>query len=515
MVAPRVSVLMPIYNTQERSLREAIDSILAQTFDDFEFLILNDSPDNERLDQVVQSYSDPRIVYLRNDANIGLERSSNKLLAIARGQYVAVFDHDDISLPQRLAKEVDYLDNHPDVGVVSGQFQVFGIERWTSKNPIMSDDIKAALETASCISHTTAMFRKQVMTDFNIAYEPEFFPAASYRILTRVALVAEVHNLPEVLLRYRMDGNNTSLQFPEERVGARERVRLSYTQHRREMADMTKIFQFSSVVDRTGVAFDNGYVRHYQAMRGDSTFFVKASGLSLAREYDMARLLFDADHNHFIEPVAFHNGASNYLVLEWLDGVSLEAYMADAKTIPAARKRTFLSDLRRISDVLVATNIVHRDIIPRNLMVSGGHLYLTDLYSAVNFDDYRARVYVEPDLGTVGALGESFALGTYRWDDAYSLAKVAEYICGKATEGSADFAEITSRIGERVIEVDMVDVVDYFQHRLATQNTEIADLAVQVARLQPLVDSRTYKIGWVAAWPYRAAKRLRYWLRHH
>jgi len=507
---------MPIFNTRRKVLREAIESILSQTFTDFEFLILNDSPENYRLDRVIASYSDHRITYLRNEEHLGLERSTNRLLALARGEYVAIFDHDDVSLPQRLLREVEYLDAHPRVGVVSAQFEVFGRENWTSDNPVESEDIKAALEHESRISHTAAMFRKQVLTDFHINYEPAFFPAASYRILTRVALVAEVYNLPEVLLRYRMDGNNTSLKFAAQRVDARERVRAAYVLQRREMQELREVFGFGSIVSLSGMAYDNRYIRHYQATKDGKDFFVKASSRNLRREYEMACLLFGADSDHFVEPVAVHDGGSSYFVMKWVDGVNLEVYLGDGCGLATVEERMpFLRDLRRIADVLIAANVVHRDIIPRNFLVDDGRLYLTDLYFAVDYCDYREYDYVAQDLDIIVALGESYALGVYRWDDAYSLAKVAEYVCGSATEGSADFAKIAGRIGERVIAVEMADVVDYFQHRLDTQNAELVALRTQVARLQPLVDSRTYKIGRVAALPYRVTKRLRYWARHH
>lgn len=181
---PKVSVLMPVYNTPIPSLREAIDSILNQTFIDFEFRILNDSPDNTKLDEFISSYDDTRIIYSKNAKNLGLEASTNKLMDESLGQYIAIFDHDDISLPSRLEKEVDCLDQHPNIGVVSAQFEVFGKQNVKAINPIESKDIRATMLLASAVSHTTAMYRKSVIQEYNIHYEKEFFPASSYRILT-------------------------------------------------------------------------------------------------------------------------------------------------------------------------------------------------------------------------------------------------------------------------------------------------------------------------------------------
>ena len=113
---PKVSVLMPIYKTNEVYLRAAIESILSQTFTDFEFLILDDCPDESR-EKIIASYSDERIKYTKNSCNLGISASRNKLIDMAQGEYLAVFDHDDISLPERFAKEVAYLDANPQCGV--------------------------------------------------------------------------------------------------------------------------------------------------------------------------------------------------------------------------------------------------------------------------------------------------------------------------------------------------------------------------------------------------------------
>ena len=109
----KVSVLMPVYKTNEKFLREAIESILGQTFSDFEFLILDDCPEDDR-ESIVKSYDDKRIKYIKNEKNLGITPSRNKLIDMAEGEYLAVFDHDDISLPERFQKQVEFLDNHPE-----------------------------------------------------------------------------------------------------------------------------------------------------------------------------------------------------------------------------------------------------------------------------------------------------------------------------------------------------------------------------------------------------------------
>ena len=110
---PKVSVLMPVYNTRPEHLREAVQSVLSQTFTDFELLILNDGSTVQGLEEVVRSFHDPRIVYAENERNLGISRTRNRLMDMARGEYFAVMDHDDVSLPERLEKQTAFLDAHP------------------------------------------------------------------------------------------------------------------------------------------------------------------------------------------------------------------------------------------------------------------------------------------------------------------------------------------------------------------------------------------------------------------
>ena len=124
MTHPKVSVLMPVYNTKEEYLREAIESILNQTFTDFEFLILDDDSKND-ISEIVQSYSDKRIHFIQNKQNLGLSGIRNKLMSLASGEYIAWMDSDDISLPSRLEKQVAYLDTHLDVSLVSALYERF------------------------------------------------------------------------------------------------------------------------------------------------------------------------------------------------------------------------------------------------------------------------------------------------------------------------------------------------------------------------------------------------------
>lgn len=207
----KVSVLMPVYKTKEEYLREAISSILNQTFTDFEFLILDDCPDDDR-EKIVKSYQDKRITYFKNEKNLGISASRNKLIDMAQGEYLAIFDHDDISMPTRLEKQVVYLDEHPEIGVVSSFIEKFPKIK-ISKHPQKNLDIKIGLMGGCVVAHTAAMIRKSVLIASGILYEEEFSPAEDYMLFLRLVGKTMFHNIQEVLVKYRnFDGNTSHLQ---------------------------------------------------------------------------------------------------------------------------------------------------------------------------------------------------------------------------------------------------------------------------------------------------------------
>ena len=227
---PKVSVLTPIYNTNPTHLREMIESILAQTFTDFEFLILNDSPENTEIEAIVKEYAkhDKRIKYLKNTKNMGITPSRNKLLKMAAGEYLAIFDHDDVSVPTRLEKEVAYLDAHPYVGVVSGWLEYFGIDNNVWKTPETDTDICVMMCDSCYVAHTAAMIRKSVLTDNNIEYEEFYTPAEDYRLWARLVGLTHFYNIQEVLVRYRWTGDNTSSTQNDKRECARRAIFLDF-----------------------------------------------------------------------------------------------------------------------------------------------------------------------------------------------------------------------------------------------------------------------------------------------
>ena len=205
---PKVSVLMPVYKTPENYLRAAIESILNQTFTDFELLIVDDCP-QERCDEVIKSYQDPRIKYYQNEVNLGISESRNRLLELASGEYLAIFDHDDISLPTRLEKQVAFLDQHPDYGVVSCQSQNM-VSNTPFNNPCSNDAIKVDLMYYCAVLHPACMLRTSVLVAHQIRYEEHLSPSEDHALFCRLIPYTKFCNLDEVLFLYRDHAGNTS-----------------------------------------------------------------------------------------------------------------------------------------------------------------------------------------------------------------------------------------------------------------------------------------------------------------
>lgn len=207
---PKVSALMPVYNTNLAYLKETIESVLNQTFKDFEFLILNDSPQNLELENFILEYAkqDRRIKYFKNPQNLGISPSRNKLIDLAQGEFLAVIDHDDISVKERFEKEVAFLEVNEEVGVLGGGLELMKDKR-VEFLPSKSANIKIRLMFLYAVMHPTAMIRKSILG--NIRYNAFYSPCEDYKLWCDLIDKTEFANLDEVMIQYR-DYENTSAQ---------------------------------------------------------------------------------------------------------------------------------------------------------------------------------------------------------------------------------------------------------------------------------------------------------------
>lgn len=211
---PEISVLLPVYNTEENYLRESIESILNQTYKNFELIIVNDCSQNSAED-VIKSYDDKRIIYYKNNKNEGITNTRNKLLRLAKGQFIAVQDHDDVSFPERLEKEYNFLKEHPEVSICSGWIEILselhrnsggGRKIWKTKlYPKYLDFLKRCE-----LIHPACMWRKNDFEKYNLFYEDGYYGAQDYALFAKAIKYLKAANLQEPLLKYRRHVNNVS-----------------------------------------------------------------------------------------------------------------------------------------------------------------------------------------------------------------------------------------------------------------------------------------------------------------
>ncbi len=195
---PRISVILPVYNCQEY-IFEAVKSILNQTFSDFEFIIIDDCSTDTTL-QVIKNFNDARIIIIEKPVNTGYTDSLNYAISIAKGQYIARMDGDDISFPTRFEKQVAFLEANDDVILCGSGIQIIGTEVKLN-HPTNHDEILVKLCFGNSFYHPTIMARKNIMLSNN--YDKKFEPAEDYDLWTRLAFVGKLANIPEVLLNYR------------------------------------------------------------------------------------------------------------------------------------------------------------------------------------------------------------------------------------------------------------------------------------------------------------------------
>jgi len=208
-----VSVLMPVYNA-ETYLREAIDSILNQTFSDFEFIIINDGS-TDSSEAIIKSYTDPRIRYYKNENNLKLIATLNKGLALAKGKYIVRMDADDISLPTRLEKQVAFMEKHPEVVACGTWVYSFGVEDCYIKYEAGHDDIMFKMMYQCHFIHPSIIMRAHVVKSFTPQFDFRYAHAEDYDFFVRLGYRHKLANIREVLLHYRTHEKSVSKEYKE------------------------------------------------------------------------------------------------------------------------------------------------------------------------------------------------------------------------------------------------------------------------------------------------------------
>ena len=226
-----ISVVMANYNTPEEYLRPAIDSILNQTYTNFEFIIIDDGSTNDSV-SIIESYDDKRIVLIKNSENIGVPKSRNKGLDICHGEYMAVMDSDDISMPNRFEEQIKYLRGHENVIVCGTGIECIGDWEKLHPNKIIchtienreSYQIHLLFDNRPLIFHPSAMLNRKLMLKYNIRYDDSLQASLDYKLWVSCSQVAECVIMKKILLKYRVHDKSITTSRRELQLKCHKRI---------------------------------------------------------------------------------------------------------------------------------------------------------------------------------------------------------------------------------------------------------------------------------------------------
>ncbi|MES2862946.1 MAG: glycosyltransferase family 2 protein [Bacteroidota bacterium] len=209
-ISPEISVIMPAYNA-EKYIAESIESVLNQTFKDFELLILDDAS-SDKTKEIVLSYAqkDNRIVYVEKQSNHGPATLRNEGISLAKGTFIALNDADDLSETTRFEKQISVFKSQPNVAVCGSWILNFGdnMESYVFEAPQNPIEIKLTFLSYDCLANSSAMFRKSCVE--NLEYQKEFVPAEDYKLWSEVIVNHDFFIIQEALVHYRQHENNIS-----------------------------------------------------------------------------------------------------------------------------------------------------------------------------------------------------------------------------------------------------------------------------------------------------------------
>lgn len=283
---PKISVLMPVYNC-ELYVREAIESILHQTYTDFEFLIIDDAS-TDATASIIKSYDDPRIQLIEKPVNTGYTNSLNQGLKIAKGKYIARMDGDDICMPERFFKQVTYLDAHPETVLCATAFKVIGREIYFG-SPEKHDAIKLAFLNGNPVCHSSVMMRKETLDSHSIIYDKTKEPAEDYAMWIRLLFLGKLYIFPEILVEYRVYPNQVSAKRAEEQMKIDIEMRFQLLSH------------LDLVIEPEEYSFLDKYFRNIKFLEYNELLIFKKLQKKLSKSNEAC----------FFEPKAFNRNLSD------------------------------------------------------------------------------------------------------------------------------------------------------------------------------------------------------------
>ena len=258
-LSPTLSVVMAVKNGGSL-IKEAIDSILGQTFGDFELIVINDGSDDNTL-ATLEAYTDPRIQVLTQE-NQGISKTANRGFALARGKYITRHDHDDISFPSRFAKQVAFLDAHPQIAYLGTRAEIWNLAGPTGKfhdHPSTSGLLALDVIFDSPFVLSSCMFRKEVLQEIGMyTTDPQRYPMEDFEFAARVIHQYQSANLPERLLAYRETPNSESSS-----------IRSQFESKRKLVLSRIALFSSENLAFASGLTEPNRDTHNFGALSHD------------------------------------------------------------------------------------------------------------------------------------------------------------------------------------------------------------------------------------------------------
>lgn len=218
----RITILMPVYNG-EKYLRETMDSVLAQTYTHFIFLIINDGSTDSTRD-IVLSYQDERIRLVDNEHNMGLVDTLNKGIGLVETEFLARLDADDLWDKTKLEKQMAVMDARPEVGLCGTSIHKFGIINGDMIFPEDNEGLKVGFLFYCMMSHPSVVYRMSMLRETGLLYKKEAFPAEDYKMWVDILQVSQIYNIPEPLVMYRQHENQICQEKKDIQQGKTEAV---------------------------------------------------------------------------------------------------------------------------------------------------------------------------------------------------------------------------------------------------------------------------------------------------
>lgn len=218
----KITIILPVYNG-ERYLREAIDSVLSQTYRDFELWVCNDGSTDGTV-SIVDSYTDPRVKRIDNPQNMGLVATLNRAFAMVESPFIARMDDDDLWHENKLELQMALLESRPDVGVCGTSIHKFGDLDAIHIFPEESDALKVGLLFYCMMSHPSVVYRRSMLVETGLSYRKDYFPAEDYKMWIDVLQYSNIYNIQQPLVEYRQHGGQICRERQEEQAALDRRL---------------------------------------------------------------------------------------------------------------------------------------------------------------------------------------------------------------------------------------------------------------------------------------------------